>query len=166
MKPAQKGPSMLTQISWGKLAFLCVPLVLLIAFVSGCHKSKREIAEENAIKRHQQDVNGGTFSKQKFTNWALTKLPSTQLTTEAAKYLTDLNQKGELPGAGNTALMSAIGRDIPTNYPLSRTVDQMLKNGLVNHYMVTKDLPESTWQLQKAWRTDAKGNVVEQFPIK
>ena len=142
-----------------------IAIMAALAFIAcGCKKSARETAEENAINRHQQEVSGG---KQKFTNWALTKLPSTQLTTEAMRFLTGLNTNGELPGADkNTMLMSAIGRDIPSNYPVSRTVDQYLHSGFVNHYVVTKDAPDSQWQLQRAWQTDASRKVVKEFPVR
>lgn len=33
------------------------------------------------------------------------------------------------------------------------------------HYTVARELPDGRWQLQKAWRADAKDNLVEEYPV-
>ena len=56
----------------------------------------------------------------------------------------------------------------PTNYPLSRTYNgqRKLSGPLENHYTVVKMSADSPWQIQKAWRTDAQGNTIEEYRVK
>jgi len=141
------------RVFWRNLIFVYLSLAVVMSIASGCRKKVKEVEPY-------------TISPNKFTNWGVTKLPSTRLTTDAMKFVVDLKQRDELPGADtNLWLMAIVGSKDPTNYPISRSFIQKLDNGLLNHYLVTKDLPESQWQLRRAWRTGKTTNVVEEFPI-
>lgn len=92
------------------------------------------------------------------------------LTKEAEKFLSNLKEKGLLPGwlqneHGNITFW--IPAEInPEIYPVSRTFNGT-KNGDVSkyHYAIVKTSPNSAWKLQRAWQTDSNGKVLKEFPV-
>ena len=83
--------------------------------------------------------------------------------TKAARdFLKSLRANNELPGCSKDDkwLMSVLG------YPVSDVLD-VWRNGdpTSYHYMVIRDAKDGSLRLQKAWRTDAKGNVIENYPV-
>lgn len=85
----------------------------------------------------------------------------------AAKFLSSLLEKGQLPG------MSAHGHghfdgnvSLPITYPESETFN-IRKNGDSSryHYQLTRATKDSPWKLEKAWRTDPTGRKVQEYPI-
>ena len=152
-------------------------MLILTSLACGCRKSAQETAEENALKRHQQEMSGGrTMSPAAIAESNFLRSPEGQrmlhspaahLTDSAGKFLSDMIVKGELPGfdknTKNTGLMcNTMG---PTNYPVLRMYYAKLHGGIVNHYTVAKDLPDAPWRLQRAWQTDASSNVVQEFSV-
>jgi hypothetical protein len=95
----------------------------------------------------------------------------------ATKFLTGLKKQGRLPGVlpdshaevtGNlhsdNLLMSEFKE---AKYPFSLTFNVVLSgDSLTNHYTVERASADAAWQLQRAWRTDAEGNTLIEWPTK
>lgn len=117
---------------------------------------------------------------------------ATGLSMSAAKFLTVLLKQGQLPGfpEGKTYVpkgngdLGLIQVQIPglrfsrpgvlsfadTNlvtYPVNRTLVASKNNNgqFIYHYTVTKDFQTNEWQLQRAWRADIKGKVIEEYSL-
>jgi len=119
--------------------------------VVGCHKSKEEKQEEVEKAEYQ----------------AYMKIPAAASTAESGGYLVKLFKSGKLPGAEKLSGLTAPNAKIQTtNYPMSRAWTQKIQNdNFVNNYIVTKSSADDPWQLERAWRTDSNGVVVEEFPL-
>jgi hypothetical protein len=87
-------------------------------------------------------------------------------------FLFRLHQKGRLPGDAKdehgkiTCYLSP--KDLEQLiYPLSWTY-QVVKKGdsSTNNYTIVRLTKDSSWQLQRAWRTDSQGRVTEEWGIK
>ena len=98
-------------------------------------------------------------------------------TVDAGEFLLSLAKQGKLPGfaPGEHGVMRAGIVDgqgnipaaaAPGSYPISRGIT-FSKDGdtSVYFYTVVQASNHAPWQLQKAWRTDADGKVVENYPI-
>jgi hypothetical protein len=87
-------------------------------------------------------------------------------------FLIGLHQKGQLAGDAKNE-HGKISCYLPptdlkqTVYPLQRTY-QVVKTGdsLTNNYTIMRLSKHSTWQLQRAWRTDSQGHVTEEWIVK
>jgi hypothetical protein len=96
-------------------------------------------------------------------------------TAEAGAYLMELAKAGKLPGfaLGEHGTMHAGILDANANtpsgsepYPLSRGI-QFQKDGDTSgyFYIVVRESQGSPLRLQKAWRMDAEGHVVENYSV-
>jgi hypothetical protein len=118
----------------------------------------------------------------------LRRQPGGALTLEAAGFLKSLNAQGRLPGfppnersaidvhihnlvqdrAGVWQFSSGADGD---TYPVTRTLRVRKANTGSNtgwflyFYSAEKASTTEGWRLQKAWRTDTNGLVVEEFPV-
>jgi hypothetical protein len=96
--------------------------------------------------------------------------PSYTFSQEAYQFLTALKDRGQLPGWLSTdegaPTLATPFADIPQVCPVSLTI-VATKNGddFKYHYLLLKASQQSGWKLQRAWRTDAKENPVEEYPI-
>jgi hypothetical protein len=145
------------------------PVVIVVclagfALVSGCRKSKQESAEHGPQKFTQEQADL-EFQKQ-------LKMPGMRSTTEAGQFLAQLLESHRLPGAENFERGAMLGpasvyTPQSTNYPMSREFvgQRKLSGPWENHYIVVKKSADSSWQLQKAWRTDVQSNIVEVYPL-
>jgi hypothetical protein len=97
--------------------------------------------------------------------------PVSPVATEAVHYLHQLRVQGQLPGFKQDeqciVLMPrpSIGE---TNYPITLELRARKRNvagPFSYHFQLVKTSAESGWRLQKAWRSDANGNVAEEFPL-
>ena len=107
----------------------------------------------------------------------LRQQPGGSLWLAAGQFLEDLKHQGRLPGwakaeAGyiwidrNWEALDEMQAEVAqAGYPATRTIS-IQKNGdpALYHYVTVKTSPDRPWQLQKAWRTDAGGKIIEQFP--
>ncbi|EEF62960.1 hypothetical protein Cflav_PD5595 [Pedosphaera parvula Ellin514] len=135
--------------------------------VSGCRKSERESAERAAIARHQQEV-----QRQKEFRKVL-QGPEAARINKSVEFLALLHHNGQLPGIAKhdhgmlrlekPPLVSPNG---PYYWSLQLhviTKDSPPRNYF---YVLVQTYSNSDFQLQKAWRADASGKVVETYPIK
>jgi hypothetical protein len=106
----------------------------------------------------------------------LENAPSSHLTYTGLKFLKSLKDQGQLPGvdasdhgqfrveAGN--FNSAETTTI--SYPFSKTVTLTLTNRpeFIYNYSIVQISSNSEWQLQRAWKSDSTGKVIEDFSVK
>lgn len=88
---------------------------------------------------------------------------------DAQQYLVDLEKKRQLPGLPDHHLdgyLSMIKKGDPDTYPLSLTFNVKIKNDVsIYCYTVVCKSKGQSWKLQKAWRMDANGKTLEEYPI-
>lgn len=101
----------------------------------------------------------------------LNALPVSPVATEAAQYLHQLKIQGQLPGfkQDEQCIVLMPGPSInPTNYPIMLELRARKRNvagPFSYHFQLIKTSADSAWRLQKAWRTDAHGNIAEELPL-
>lgn len=83
----------------------------------------------------------------------------------AVTFLKNLKEHGQLPGwfKDDHGKPRAVNQDAGIN----TMVVEVEKNGesAVYHYQVTRAAEDNPWKLVKAWRTDAKGRILENYPV-
>jgi hypothetical protein len=94
----------------------------------------------------------------------------------AGMFFDDLKAQGRLPGISKGSHGDAITDDLSESdscisqkikYPYLLTFHVVLTgDSLTNHYTVMQPSKDSVWQLLRAWRTDAEGHVIKEWPIK
>ena len=87
-----------------------------------------------------------------------------EATAESAlKFLKDLKEKGQLPGWSKNDEGTANHFEVSPN---SVTLDGRKEGALpIYYYKVTRTTKDSAWKLQKAWRTDQSGKMLEEYFI-
>jgi len=90
----------------------------------------------------------------------------------AGNFLRDLQLLGRLPGFTKGEHGNATAKEVtlsePEQYPISRTFFATKvgdKSNSMYWYTFVRATKLSGWQLKKAWRTDAQGKEVEEFPV-
>ena len=89
--------------------------------------------------------------------------------TRATQFLADLAKKHQLPGLSEndrgTIAMNQILNGI-TNYPISVVFVAIKKKDKHQyHYTVSQPSQTSPVKLQRAWQTDAKGHLLQEYPV-
>jgi hypothetical protein len=94
--------------------------------------------------------------------------PGYFITIEAEKFFESLREHGTLPGwpldeKGGSFMANAIATEA---YPITGMYKVSKKGDpCVYHYAIVKPSKEAVWKLQKAWRTDASGRTLEEYPV-
>ncbi|MGA3266649.1 MAG: hypothetical protein ABSE16_07495 [Verrucomicrobiota bacterium] len=84
----------------------------------------------------------------------------------AMKFLHSLKQKGRLPGWSKTDKLAGNTVDFHIRLPDSGTCDAAKEgDSTIYHYQLSRASKSSPWKLEKAWRTDAMGKVIEEYPV-
>jgi hypothetical protein len=88
-------------------------------------------------------------------------------TMSGKDFLFQLRQEGSLPGVTTNDHGNATAYSRLLSYPYSMTMG-FVKTGetATNNYTIMKFTKDSAWQLKRAWRTDSKGQVIEEWPVK
>jgi len=90
---------------------------------------------------------------------------------EANKFVSNLKEQGQLPGwlkdeRGEVAFSWSFNEAAPESYPISRTFIATRKSDAFKyHYVVVKASRDGAWKLQRAWRTDTSGRILEEYPV-
>ena len=90
---------------------------------------------------------------------------------EANKFVSNLKEQGQLPGwskdeYGEVAFPWPFNETAPEIYPISRTFIATKKNNVSKyHYIVVRASKDGAWKLQRAWRTDAGGHILDEYPV-
>jgi hypothetical protein len=94
-------------------------------------------------------------------------------TAQAGNFLFGLHKSGRLPGDSPNDVGQVTSDFIPlslTNqlqYPISRVFHVTKTNdSSIYNYTVTKLSNGLPWQLQRAWKTDSKNKVIEEWPVR
>ncbi len=84
----------------------------------------------------------------------------------AAKFLKNLETKGQLPGWSKNDAIASNHITYHFSYP-NTVIFDIPKEGdfSIYHYTVSHASSDGPWQLEKAWRTDANGNTIKQYPL-
>ena len=99
----------------------------------------------------------------------LKRIPDHPLTDELAvavvSYLKDLKVKGQLPGWPKDENGKPNG--VKFKFTLNSATVEARKNegSSIYHYTVVRASEEGPWRLQKAWRTDQTGRMLEEYPV-
>ena len=103
--------------------------------------------------------------------------PGGAFTVEAGEFLIELAKASKLPGfaASEHGTMHAGILDgnaetpadgAPEAYPVSRAIHFQKDGDPSNYfYIVVRKSQHDSWRLQKAWRADADGNVVQTYEV-
>ena len=144
-----------------------------IVVLGGCdRKTPTETQEEKAIQKHQMELE--QMQRRQATNMerlkSVARLPAASSTAEALVVGSRLLAAGKLPGATNGMALIAEGAlaKISTNYPWSRTfrLYRGKEEQFLYHYTLVKESPEASWKLDRAWKTDTRGNTIEEFSLR
>ena len=98
--------------------------------------------------------------------------PAGSLTEEAVEFLNSLDERGQLPGIlkgdheGASVTIEMSQQVFSSAYPVSRTF-YLSKKGdpSLYYYLVLRTSEDSTWKLQRAWRTGPDGRVIEEYSV-
>ncbi len=84
----------------------------------------------------------------------------------AAKFLKSLERQGKLPGWEKKDSVAGDHVMVRYVYPFSFVFD-IPKTGdpHIYHYTIWRASDGASWQLKRAWQTDAKGAIVKEFPL-
>lgn len=114
----------------------------------------------------------GCSSMQARALHAAEKNPVAIEATAGGDFLLSLREQGKLPGVPKDAhgdIRFDFSFPLPpqVKYPFAPTFQVSIKGQtLINHYTVLQETKDSPWQLQKAWRTDSQGRIVEELPVR
>ena len=93
-------------------------------------------------------------------------------TVAAGDFLVQLHKQSLLPGDTKDmhGEINSAKENFPLPdevvYPLSRTFEVTYRGQtFTNNYTVMRSSKDTSWRLQKAWRTDSSG-VIEEWPVK
>ena len=124
-----------------------IALLCLIPLLQGCH-------QHNQNERDKSEAN----QKQILSVF-----------TNAADFIIGLKNDGQLPGVTSSEHGRIIFKKKPEvlqDGSISLTCSLKLTNdtGFYDYTFLQKST-NSPWQLQKAWKSDASGKVIEEYPI-
>ena len=97
--------------------------------------------------------------------------PGGESTLEAQAFIDRLAATHQLPGfrkGENATVLAPATAEASTNdsYPVSREFDTSRSGQqFVYNYLVIRASKHSDWKLQRIWRTDRDGNVIEEYPL-
>ena len=157
--------------------------------VCSCKKSKEAEYDSWANKATEVIRSGATNGVNWQTNSQFSnvmtvlaktvKLDTTKETfisiSEAGEFLSQLHDSDHLPGIAKDE-HGQMDCDVPimdsnqllsATYPIERTF-HFVKDSYTstNNYIVVKDSKNAEWKLQRAWETDSKGQIIQEWPVK
>jgi hypothetical protein len=147
-------------------------MLILTLLACGCRKSEREIAEENALKRHQEEVNpahSSESSRVAMSNYLRT--PDGKLMVREFGFLDGLKKNEQLPGVSKdvkgTMRREKKPSDLTSEGGCSQEFHYVTKDSPPQnfYYVIARASTNSPWQLKRAWQTDASGKVIQEFPV-
>lgn len=85
----------------------------------------------------------------------------------AIKFMKHLKGKNQLPGWHKNDETASKTVHFVFQYPDSITFDHVQKKGdpSIYHYQVSRASKATPWKLNKAWRTDADGRLIQGYPV-
>ena len=83
----------------------------------------------------------------------------------ATSFLKDLKKKGRLPGWSKDEHSQPGGATVYLTGNSATVEVQKKGDPSTYHYTVIRASEKGSWKLQKAWRTDANGHVLKEYPV-
>jgi hypothetical protein len=84
----------------------------------------------------------------------------------AATLLSNLKKSGHLPGWSKDDKSVAKSASFSCRSTLTGSLTvRKIGDSSVYHFQVIRASEDSPWKLQKAWRSDKKGNAIEEYPV-
>ncbi len=84
----------------------------------------------------------------------------------AAPLLRSLKKSGHLPGWSKDDKLVAKSASFSCNSALTGSfTGRKIGDSSIYHFQVIRASEDSPWKLQKAWRTDQDGKIIEEFPV-
>ena len=83
----------------------------------------------------------------------------------ATSFLKDLKKKGRLPGWSKDEHSQPGGATVYLTGNSTTVEVQKKGDPSTYHYTVIRASEKGSWKLQKAWRTDANGHVLKEYPV-
>jgi hypothetical protein len=141
--------------------------VWLVVVSPGCRqRSERELAEQKASERHQQDIHQQAAFQERIRQIGEANL------AKAVESFVSMAKSGRLPGLSPTAHGTMRLEKLPVITPngpyfLSGEVHLITSDSPPKnfYYVVVQTYSNSDFQVQKAWRADDSGKVLEEYPI-
>jgi len=159
-------------------SIMSVALILVVFALTfatfGCKKSAREIAEENAIKRHQQEAGHPPMIPNPALRAALSnymRTPEGMEIDSALTFMTSLKKKDRLPGIPKGVKGMLRLEKKPTDTTPDGGCSQEVHYFTMNtphqdyYYFIARNSSNSPWELKRAVQADASGKVIQEFPI-
>jgi Aspartyl protease len=86
--------------------------------------------------------------------------------SSALQFLGDLKEKGQLPGWAKDDKRATDMANYTFWYPDFVELNLMKKgDGSIYHYDCTRSTKKASWKLERAWRTKANGETIEEYPV-
>ena len=104
-------------------------------------------------------------------NFARTNVfPTMSEVAKASDFWLALKERGDLPGMAKDDHGKLTTGSLPSSalqYPFAVTFHVVMTgDSFTNHYTIGQATENAPWQLEKAWRTDAQGQIVKEWPVK
>lgn len=116
-----------------------------------------------------EDLPNLAAMQQDVSSHATEREPMMREFRSAAKYLTELGRVGGLPGIpahGHEQVTTGAVALNKVTYPFTVTfLVNEAGESFTNHYSFTRAAKDASWRLQKAWRTDSKGQTVREWSV-
>ena len=146
---------------------LLLGAVWLVVASPGCRqRSERELAEQKAIERHKQDIQQQAAFQEAFRQIGEDNM------AKAVQFFVNSAQNGRMPGLSPNAHGTMRMEKMPVISPngpyfLSGEVHLITSDSPPKnfYYVVVQTYSNSDFQVQKAWRADVSGKVLEEYPI-
>jgi hypothetical protein len=116
---------------------------------------------------------GCTRKNTRVTDFFSTNAPAAEMIS-AGNYLRELQMQNRLPGVSNRDHGQIRAEEITLTksnvneitYPIQRTFI-VVKDGDRSHYhyRLVRSSKDVEWKLDRAWRTDSAGRVIEELPV-
>ena len=136
-----------------------------LLLTTGCRPSDRDLAEQQALQRHQQEV--------EIRNTVVKDMrgPNAAMIEAGARWLYALKQSGHLPGLTQEDVVRFTSEKTvaSTSGPWLLTVELHLISRASppkrRGYLLVQNCANADFQLLKAWSTDAAGKEQETYPV-
>jgi hypothetical protein len=160
-----------------KTVFIRTLFAIFSAFLfvtAGCHKSQREIAEEQALERHKREAAGRPV----MANPAMRAAMSNYLQSAEGvrmqsqfEFLGKLKKSGQMPGipkdTHGTLRQEKGPEDVTPDGGYTQEFHLLTSDNPPTHYhiVIAQASSNGPFELKKVWRADGSGKVIEEYPI-
>jgi hypothetical protein len=89
------------------------------------------------------------------------------IASSGMEYLSQLRREGHLPGVATNEHGNATIYFRLASPPYSLTVRVTIRGEtFTNNYNIVQNKKDSPWELKRAWQTDSKGQIIQEWAVK